>query len=96
MRSRPLNALCRKASTPAMSHWAPPQKTHEDILTLFPALDGSNLAPYGPVARRTLTANEAKVAMEVFVANAQPTNRRSGGVKEGDMSRHRSIHRVEP
>ncbi len=64
-----------------MSHWAPPQKTHEDILTLFPALDGSNLAPYGPVARRTLTANEAKVAMEVFVANAtdQSPKRRSEG-----------------
>ena len=92
MRSRHRKALRRNASTPAESHRAPPQKAHEDI----PALDGSNLAPYGPAARRALTANDAKVAMEVFVANAQPTNRRSGGVKEGDMSRHRSIHRVEP
>lgn len=77
MRSRHRKALRRNASTPAESHRAPPQKAHEDI----PALDGSNLAPYGPVARRTLTANEAKVAMEVFVANAtdQSPKRRSEG-----------------
>ena len=46
------------------------EEAREEILTLFPALDGTNFDPYGPVARRTLTANEAKVAMEFFVANA--------------------------
>ena len=39
-----------------------------DIPTRFPALDGTNFDPYGPVARRTLAANAAKVAMTTRVA----------------------------
>ena len=77
-------ALRRSPSTPATSDGGTRRRGPEDILTLFPALDGSNLAPYGPVARRTLTANEAKVAREVFVATAndQAPKRRSAEAAE--------------
>ena len=44
------------------------EEAREEVLTLFPALDGTNFDPYGPVARRTLAANAAKVAMTTRVA----------------------------
>ena len=49
------------------------EDAREEILTLFPALDGTNFDAYGPVARRTLTANEAKVAVEFFVPTTTDT-----------------------
>ena len=47
------------------------EEAREEILTLFPQLDAQNFDSYGPTARRTLTAQEAKVAMEFFITGEQ-------------------------
>ena len=42
------------------------EAAREEILTLFPMLDGQRFDTYGPSARRSLTAAETRVAMELM------------------------------
>ncbi|MBU9699204.1 Hint domain-containing protein, partial [Rhodobacteraceae bacterium HSP-20] len=42
------------------------EEAREEILTLFPMLEGQRFEAYGPSARRSLTAAEARVVMELI------------------------------
>ena len=45
------------------------EAARDEILTLFPQLEGMQFDAYGPSARRSLTAAEAEVAVEFLIEN---------------------------
>jgi Ca2+-binding RTX toxin-like protein len=48
------------------------EASREEILALFPQLEGLNFEAYGPAARRSLTAAEARVAREALLGDGNP------------------------
>ncbi|MBC2835027.1 type I secretion protein, partial [Gemmobacter straminiformis] len=53
---------------PGQQGWgALAEEAKDEILTLFPMLADANFQAYGPAARRSLTAREAKLARQYLL-----------------------------